>query len=110
MTRMFAVVRGALRFASGSPLAFTAGPPGLRFHDFRSLAAIALVAAGVDVKTAQTRFGHSSPTVTLGIYARATDKADRLAAEAVGTYLAPSRMADNNGECSRNSRAPSFCR
>ena len=44
---------------------------GLRFHDLRSMAATALVAAGVDIKTAQARLGHSSPTVTLGIYARA---------------------------------------
>jgi integrase len=43
-----------------------------------------MVTAGVDVKTAQTRLGHSSPTLTLAIYARATDEADRAAAEKVG--------------------------
>jgi hypothetical protein len=59
----------------------------LRFHDLRSMAATALVAAGVDVKTAQTRLGHSSPSLTLGIYARATAAGDRAAAEAVGQYL-----------------------
>jgi integrase len=75
------------------PACKAAGLPELRFHDLRSMAATALVAAGVDIKTAQTRLGHSSPTVTLGIYARATDKADRLAAEAVSEYLAPSRRA-----------------
>lgn len=32
-----------------------AGVPGLRFHDLRSVAAWAMVAAGVDVKTAQRR-------------------------------------------------------
>jgi integrase len=53
------------------------------------MAATALVAAGVDIKTAQTRLGHSSPSVTLGIYARATEQADRLAAEAVGAVFAP---------------------
>jgi len=63
--------------------------PGLRFHDLRSLAATALVAAGVDVKTAQTRLGHSSPQVTLGIYARATAQNDRNAADAVGAIFAP---------------------
>ncbi len=62
---------------------------GLRFHDLRSMAATALVAAGVDIKTAQARLGHSSPTVTLGIYARATEQADRLAAEAIGALFAP---------------------
>jgi integrase len=63
----------------------------LRFHDLRSLAATALVASGVDVKTAQTRLGHSSSRMTLDIYARATGKADRKAADAVGDFLRPSR-------------------
>jgi integrase len=59
----------------------------LRFHDLRSWAASALVLSGVDVKTAQARLGHSSPTVTLGIYARAQADADRRAADAVGAVL-----------------------
>lgn len=53
------------------PACERAGLPDLRFHDLRSMAATALVAAGVDIKTAQVRLGHSSPSVTLGIYARA---------------------------------------
>jgi integrase len=57
---------------------------GLTFHDLRRANATAMVTAGVDVKTAQTRLGHSSPTLTLAIYARATDEADRAAAEKVG--------------------------
>ncbi|HVA73117.1 MAG TPA: site-specific integrase [Acidimicrobiales bacterium] len=68
-----------------------AGLVGLKFHDLRSMAATALVAQGVDIKTAQTRLGHSSPQVTLGIYARATVEADRLAAEKVGAFFGPSR-------------------
>lgn len=71
------------------PACNKAGLPGVRFHDLRSLAATALVAAGVDVKTAQTRLGHSSPQVTLAIYARATVDADRAAAELVGAVLRP---------------------
>jgi integrase len=63
--------------------------PHLRFHDLRSLAATALVAAGVDVKTAQTRLGHSSPQVTLALYARTTVAADRKAADAVGDAFRP---------------------
>jgi integrase len=73
------------------PACAAAKLPGLRFHDLRSMAATALVAAGVDVKTAQARLGHSSPAITLGIYARATEKADRLAAEAISNFLAPAR-------------------
>ncbi len=73
------------------PACEAAGVAGLRFHDLRSMAATALVTAGVDVKTAQSRLGHSSPSVTLGIYARATTEADRKAADAVGRSLRPSR-------------------
>jgi integrase len=68
-----------------------AGLPALRFHDLRSMAATALVASGTDIKTAMTRMGHSSPQVTLGIYARATAEADRLAADKIGEILGPSR-------------------
>lgn len=67
------------------------GLDGLRFHDLRSMAATALVASGADVKTAQNRLGHSSSRMTLDIYARATSEADRIAADAVGHFLRPSR-------------------
>ncbi len=73
------------------PACETAKLKGLRFHDLRSLAATALVASGADVKTAQTRLGHSSSRMTLDLYARATGKADRTAADKVGTFLRPSR-------------------
>ena len=80
------------------PACKTAGLPELRFHDLRSMAATALVAAGIDIKTAQVRLGHSSPAVTLGIYARATEQADRLAADALSKYLAPSRAESGTGQ------------
>lgn len=73
------------------PACEQAGLAGLRFHDLRSLAATALVAVGTDVKTAQTRLGHSSSRMTLDIYARAATAADRAAADKVGTFLRPSR-------------------
>jgi integrase len=110
--------RDAFVFVSpdGAPLAYTnwrrrvwvpacerAGLEGLRFHDLRSLAATALVAVGTDVKTAQTRLGHSSSRMTLDIYARATTAADQTAAEKVGTFLRPSRTqrARRNDETER---------
>ncbi len=71
------------------PAVDRAGLPGLRFHDLRSNAATALVAAGVDLKTAQTRLGHFTPTLTLAVYARATADADRAAADAVGERFRP---------------------
>ena len=66
----------------------------LRFHDLRALNATALVAAGVDVKVAQRRLGHSSPTVTLGLYARATAAGDRAAADALGERLRSASRPD----------------
>jgi integrase len=71
------------------PATKQAGLDGLRFHDLRSNAATALVAAGADIKTAQTRLGHANPAMTLAIYARATKEADRKAADAVGEMFRP---------------------
>jgi integrase len=48
-----------------------------------------LVEVGVDVKTAQVRLGHADPRTTLGIYAKATEQADRIAAARVGERLRP---------------------
>ena len=56
---------------------------GLTFHDLRRSNATALVAEGVDIKTAQRRLGHSDIRTTLEIYAQATTKADRDAADAL---------------------------
>jgi integrase len=50
----------------------------------RAVAASAMVAAGVDVKTAQRRLAHSNITLTLQVYARATAETDRRAAELMG--------------------------
>lgn len=95
---------GALVFttADGAPLHYSnwrqrvwvpacqrAGLEGLRFHDLRSMAATALIAAGVDVKTTQARLGHANPQTTLALYARATVDADRRAADAVGDVFRP---------------------
>jgi integrase len=75
------------------------GLAGLQFHDLRRANATALVAEGVDVKTAQARLGHASPTTTLAIYARASAEADRQASEKVGGLFRPrdARGMDNPG-------------
>jgi integrase len=52
------------------PAAAAAGFPGLGFHDLRRAATTALVVEGVDIKTAQTRLGHSDPRLTIAVYAR----------------------------------------
>lgn len=63
------------------------GYEGLTFHDLRRANATALVQAGVDLKTAQARLGHSDPRLTLGIYAQTTTAADEGAAEALGAHF-----------------------
>lgn len=57
------------------------------FHDLRRTSATALVVDGIDVKTAQYRLGHSSPVLTLDVYAQAVPQAERDAAEAIGARL-----------------------
>lgn len=56
----------------------------VQFHDLRRANATGLVLEGVDMKTAQTRLGHTDPRLTLAIYAQATTEADRQAAERLG--------------------------
>ena len=63
------------------------GLPWLTFHDLRRANATAMVSAGIDLKTAQTRLGHSDPRLTLAVYAQATSAADRDAADRVGELL-----------------------
>jgi integrase len=60
---------------------------GVGFHDLRRTNATAMVLDGVDVKTAQTRLGHSDPRLTLAIYAQATGEGDRSAADKLGARL-----------------------
>lgn len=70
------------------PACASTGLDGLAFHDLRRAAATALVLEGVDMKTAQTRLGHSDPRPTLGLYAQASSDADPDAADHVGArYL-----------------------
>jgi hypothetical protein len=54
-----------------------------------------LVDEGVDIKTAQTRLGHSEQ-VMLRIYAQATERGDRNAADKVGERFKP--RVDQSGD------------
>ena len=65
---------------------------GLRFHDLRSLAATALISAGVDVKTAQTRLGHVArdPCCSLPVSILDAD----VVAEGEATRVGRSRHTD----------------
>ena len=79
------------RYRIWLPATSRAGIPRLTFHDLGRANASGLVLAGVDLKTAQTRLGHSDPRLTLGVYAQATTEADRAASDALGDRFSPSR-------------------
>lgn len=55
---------------------------GLGFHDLRRASATGLVAAGVDVKTAQAVLGHTDSRVTLDLYAQVVTEQHKAAVEA----------------------------
>lgn len=63
------------------------GHDGLRFHELRHTHATLLIASGADVKTVQTRLGHSSAEVTMSIYAHAIPQSDGLVAAALDSAL-----------------------
>lgn len=80
---------GPLRYANWRnrvwvPACRTASLSGVGFYDLRRLSATLLVREGIDVKTAQTRLGHSDVRLTLGLYAQAVGEADRAAADRLG--------------------------
>jgi integrase len=66
------------------PACRRAGLEHLTFHDLRRANATTMVLEGVDLKTAQTRLGHSDPRLTLAVYAQATTEGDRRAADVLG--------------------------
>ena len=60
----------------------------LKFHELRHTQATQLLANGVDVKTVQTRLGHTDPALTLKWYAHSVEENDRQAAALMGGLLA----------------------
>ena len=69
------------------PACDSGGLSGLTFHDLRRANATALVLDNVDLKTAQTRLGHSDPRLTLAVYAQASTAADRAAVDSLGAHF-----------------------
>lgn len=61
--------------------------PQLGPHDVRRFNITKLVASGVDVRTVMNRVGHSSPQVTLALYAQADRAADEEAARTIGDLM-----------------------
>jgi integrase len=62
-------------------------------HGWRHACATLMIAGGADVKTTQSRLGHSSPMITLALYADKVDERDRAAGEALAGYLTPRNRA-----------------
>lgn len=63
-------------------------PEGTHFHTLRHTHATWLLMAGVDLRTASERLGHTRPETTLGIYAHVMPGRDRAAAEAFQALVA----------------------
>jgi integrase len=75
-----------------SKLAKSVGMRGFRFHDLRHAFASLTLGDGVSIKEVQTLLGHSSPVVTLSVYARSIEGLGRQAVnEFARSLLAPER-------------------
>lgn len=67
-----------------------AGFPELKFHELRHTQASQLLANGMDVKSVQSRMGHSSASLTLDCYAHAMESNDAKAALLIGNLFSQS--------------------
>ena len=75
-----------------SKLARSLGMRGFRFHDLRHAFASLTLGDGVSIKEVQALLGHSSPVVTLSVYARSVEGLGRQAVnELARSLLAPER-------------------
>lgn len=63
------------------------GFDGITAHQLRHFHATQLLAEGMDVKTVQTRMGHSSAAMTLDVYAHAIPEKDKECAAIMGGIL-----------------------
>jgi integrase len=68
-------------------IAGIASIPRVSFHSLRHSHASALIAAGIDVVKVSRRLGHSSPVITLGVYAHLFSGEDDGAAAAIERVL-----------------------
>ena len=58
---------------------------------WRHTSATLLIHSGENVKTVQTRLGHSTPAITMALYVHPTEEADRSAADFLGSLLPPAK-------------------
>lgn len=93
--RSFCVEKGFGTFERMEPYIDAAGRKrsrkaayrGLTFHELRHTQATLLIGDGADIKTVQSRLGHSTAQLTMDIYAHAIEANDRDAADAIGDIL-----------------------
>jgi len=70
------------------------GFPDLNMHELRHTQATMLLGNGVDVKSVQTRLGHSRASVTLDQYAHAIPANDKAAADLMGAIMNKQKKAN----------------
>lgn len=75
------------RDANGQKRWSKTGYVGLTPHMLRHTQATLLIGANTDIKTVQSRLGHSSANLTMDIYAHAIAEKDALAAETIESLL-----------------------
>ncbi len=76
-----------------SKLAKSVGLRGFRFHDLRHAFASLTLSDGVSIKEVQTLLGHSSPVVTLSVYARSVEGLGRQAVNELARSLLAAERA-----------------
>lgn len=69
-----------LRYRAFYPALKRAGLERVRFHDLRHTYASLMIQQGENIKYIQTQLGHSSPTVTLNVYAHLMETTNQAAA------------------------------
>jgi integrase len=69
------------------------GAPAVTLHSLRHTHASMLIASGVDILTISRRLGHSSPTITLGIYGHLVHGTDHCAAQIMDAALGSNSVA-----------------
>ena len=74
--------------AEWADVAASIGMPDITFHALRHTHASQLIDAGVDIVTIAKRLGHSSPNITLKVYAHLFRQKDDKAAAAINEALA----------------------
>jgi integrase len=70
------------------------GMPAVLLHSLRHTHASTLIASGVDILTISRRLGHSSPTITLGVYGHLIHGADDRAAQIMEAVFGSKMVAD----------------